>query len=138
MSAINSVGALIPPSVYGGILAERNYIAIVLICTEQFISVFAPLASKLLSFIQTYIRSGRDEDMIDSNSNQFSGDDSENIERGAPIVSKTYARFIDDKKSTLGTKSNIEKLEQNGFKKSRFLSKAFMKRNNIVDDDEDT
>lgn len=120
---------------FGGILSDKSYVALTLILVEQFLSVFAPVITRLLSFFQVLIYSGSDDSAgsFESNRSQYSSDpDAGSGDKGAPIVSKTYARFIDDKKPTIGTKSDIKKLEDFGYDKYRFLSKSFMKRNNIV------
>lgn len=125
---------LIPSSLFSGILSERNYVALTLIFIEQFLSVFAPVVTRFLSFIQVLIFPGGNEaPSIDVNNPEFDANSNLDVnEKRAPIVSKTYERFIDDKKPTAGTKSDIKKLEDFGFDKYRYLSKSFMKRNNIV------
>jgi hypothetical protein len=135
MMPLYQAKALVPSSMFGGILSDKSYVALTVILVEQFLSVFAPVITRLLSFVQVLIYSGADDNAgsIDSSRSQFSIDsDAVTGEKGAPIVSKTYARFIDDKKPTIGTKSDIKKLEDFGYVKYRFLSKSFMKRNNII------
>jgi hypothetical protein len=127
MTSLYQAKALVPSSMFGGILSDKSYVALTVILVEQFLSV--------LSFVQVLIYSGADDNAgsTDSSRSQYSFDsDAVSGEKGAPIVSKTYARFIDDKKPTIGTKSDIKKLEDFGYDKYRFLSKSFMKRNNIV------
>ena len=133
MSKIEYLKGIIPSSAFSGILSERNYVALTLIFIEQFLSVFAPVVTRFLSFIQVLCFPCRDEvDGVDSNNSDYTDTNVDVNEKRAPIVSKTYARFIDDKKPTVGTKSDIKKLEDFGFDKYRYLSKSFMKRNNIV------
>ena len=133
MSKIEYLKGIIPSSAFSGILSERNYVALTLIFIEQFLSVFAPVVTRFLSFIQVLCFPCRDEvDGVDSNNSDYTDTNVDVNEKRAPIVSKTYARFIDDKKPTVGTKSDVKKLEDFGFDKYRYLSKSFMKRNNIV------
>jgi hypothetical protein len=135
MTALHQAKPLVPSSLFGGILSDKSYVALTLILVEQFLTVFAPVITRLLSFLQVLVYSEADVNAgsSDSSRSQYSFDsDAVNGEKGAPIVSKTYARFIDDKKPTIGTKSDIKKLEDFGYDKYRFLSKSFMKRNNIV------
>jgi hypothetical protein len=135
MSQTTQAVAFLPSSCFGGILHDRSYIALTLILTEQFLSVFAPVITRFFHFIKVLIYSGDDND-----SNSATGDRSYeetrtasdgSREKGAPIVSKTYERFIDDKKPTIGTKSDIKRLEDFGYDKYRFLSASFMKRNKL-------
>lgn len=134
MTPFSQATSLIPPSVFGGMLVERSYVLLTMIIIEQFLSVFAPVVTRSLSFFQALLFPGGDIDINDySSASEFPSDtNSESGEKNVPIVSKTYARFIDDKKPTVGTRNDIKKLEDFGFNKYRFLSKSFMKRNNIV------
>ena len=133
MSTTEYLKGIIPSSAFSGILSERNYVALTLIFIEQFLSVFAPVVTRFLSFIQVLCFPCSDEvSGVDSNSSDYTDANVDVNEKRAPIVSKTYARFIDDKKPTVGTKSDVKKLEDFGFDKYRYLSKSFMKRNNIV------
>ena len=134
MSSLEEVKGLLPTSLFGGILSERNYVALTLIFIEQFCAVFAPVVTRLISFVQVLVYPGGD---MDSSNDTINSDFSDEVTPKSggekiPIVSKSYARFIDDKKPTVGTKSDIKKLEDFGFDKYRFLSKSFMKRNKIV------
>ena len=135
ISSVSPVTAIIPPSYFAGILSERNYIALTLILIEQFFSVFAPVVTRFLAFVQVLLYPGTDRNTSSEEYRRYNFDsDASDGDRkkGAPIVSKSYARFIDDKKTTAGTKSDIQKLEDFGYDKYRYLSKSFMKRNNIV------
>ena len=134
MSQITQAGAFLPSSCFGGILHDRAYLALALILTEQFLSVFAPVVTRFFHFIRVLIYTGDDSDSSAANSGQSFGEvnaASDDRQTGVPIVSKTYARFIDDKKPTIGTKSDIKRLEDFGYDKYRFLSASFMKRNKI-------
>ena len=134
MSQTTHVAAFLPSSCFGGILHDRSYLALTLILTEQFLSVFAPVVTRFFQFIKVLIYSGDDNDssaaIIDRSFDEASIDTNDR-QSGAPIISKTYARFIDDKKPTIGTKSDIKRLEDFGYDKYRFLSASFMKRNKI-------
>ena len=133
MSSAEHLKGLIPSSAFSGILSERNYVALTLIFIEQFLSVFAPVVTRFLSFIQVLCFPGSDAAQdLDFDKSDYLDANVDVNEKSAPIVSKTYARFIDDKKPTVGTKSDVKKLEDFGFDKYRYLSKSFMKRNNIV------
>ena len=134
MSETAQAVAFLPSSCFGGILHDRSYIALTLILTEQFLSVFAPVVTRFFHFVKVLIYAGDDNDSGTSSSGRsyeeanFANDERET---GVPIISKTYARFIDDKKPTIGTKSDIKRLEDFGYDKYRFLSASFMKRNKI-------
>ena len=134
MSSVDEIKGLLPSSIFSGILSERNYVALTLIFVEQFVSTFAPAFTRFLSFVQVLLFPAGDTSYsTEATSSDFTGDiATESSGEKVPIVSKTYARFIDDKKPTVGTKSDIKKLEDFGFDKYRFLSKSFMKRNKIV------
>ena len=138
MASFPLVKSLIPPSVFGGVLYERSYVALSFIFIEQFLAVFSPVLTRFLSFFQALLFPGSggsgDYTFDNVDSSEFASIDviPESGEKNIPVVSKTYARFIDDKKPTVGTRNDIKKLEDFGFDKYRYLSKSFMKRNNIV------
>lgn len=94
-TAVNSpIRAIFSSSTFGGLLAERNNIAIILIFIEQFIVVFAPIILNILSFIHFLIYSNTEEN-LESNENDFldvnnSDLSSEHIEKGKRLPTFTF------------------------------------------------
>ena len=120
-----------------GWLIDRSFLALSLICVEQFTVVFAPGLVQLLSFLQTLLfpeGSGerREETLVTYDEEQDGSGDAVPGEPKSPRVLSTYSRFMDDKKPTIGTKSDLEKLKAFGYNKYRYLSKSFLKRNNLL------
>ena len=135
MSSTSSVvSSVIAPSIFSGTLAERSYLALSLICVEQFVAVFAPGVAYFLSFIQALLF----PEGMSSSVSEIYDDDTITIDEEtkgqppAPTVLSTYSRFMDDKRPTIGTKSDLDKLKAFGYDKYRYLSKSFLKRNHLL------
>ena len=133
-SSSSVVSSFISPSTFSGFLAERSYMALSLICVEQFVAVFAPGVAYLLSFIQTLLF----PEGMSTNVSEAYEDDTTTMDEEtkgqplAPTVLSTYSRFMDDKRPTIGTKSDLDKLKAFGYDKYRYLSKSFLKRNHLL------
>ena len=104
--------------------APTNALGIVFLC--EFLRVYTPAVFQGLSFILKLLPIPR-----------FWGEEYEiegaASERGDPvIVPEKYSTFHDDRKAKKGGDNDIYMLRTHGFNKYRYLSKPFMKRNNLV------
>jgi len=136
--------SFLSPSLLGSVLAERAQLALALLCVEQFVAVFAPGVLRVLAFVQALVfpDSASSSSLSGSLSGAYDDDDDVVVadeagagrsgQPAAPAVLRTYARFVDDKRPTLGTKSDLEKLRTFGYNKFRYLSKTFIKRHNLL------
>ncbi len=119
-----------------GWLVERSFLALSLICVEQFTAVFAPGLVQFVSFLQTLMFPEGSGELRGENLDTYE-DEQDGLgdvvpgQPKAPTVLSTYSRFMDDKKPTIGTKSDLDMLKAFGYNKYRYLSKSFLKRNNM-------
>lgn len=73
---------LIRPSLFSGILYERNNIALILIFIEQFLVVYAPLMVTFLSFLQTLLHTENSDNRDDLEGEIFGQD----LKTNEPVV----------------------------------------------------
>ena len=105
--------------------APTNALGIVFLC--EFMRVYTPAVFQGLSFVLSLLPIPR-----------FWGEEYEiegatASERGDPvIVPEKYSTFHDDRKAKKGGDNDVYMLRTHGFDKYRHVSKAFMKRNNLI------
>jgi hypothetical protein len=120
-----TIGTLIPKSLFVGFLDRSHFLSLSFIVAEQFIVVFCPVIAKILSFVSIILNgpeSSQDKD------DMLEREISEDKAVRGPVVHGSYSRFLDDKKPSLASKSDVQKLKSIGYEKYRFVSKEFIAR----------
>ena len=108
--------------------APMNALVIVFVC--EFMRVYSPAVFQGLSFVLNLLPIPR----FWGEEYQIEGATAS--ERGDPIiVPEKYRSFHDDRKAKKGGDNDVYMLRTHGFDKYRHVSKAFMRRNNLIRSD---
>ena len=118
-----------------------RFAALSLIFTEELVRLFAPMVFRALNFVLMCIPirnvfGGAQEDDLGAGLDDASMVGASSSD--TPIVPEEYTAFADDRKAKVGDENDVYMLQTHGFKKFRYNSRAFLKRNNLLDAETET